>query len=49
MATGYHGTVVVEVKTTRVATKEVREADLAESLAFARRYLALPAGQASRG
>ena len=49
MATGYHGTVVVEVKTTRAATREVREADLAESLAFARRYLALPAGQASRG
>ena len=47
--TGYHGVVVVEVKTTRAPTQEAREADLAESLAFARRHLALPAGQASRG
>jgi sugar phosphate isomerase/epimerase len=49
MATGYQGAVVVEVKTTRAPTLEARVADLAESLAFARRYLALPAGQASRG
>jgi sugar phosphate isomerase/epimerase len=47
--TGYHGVVVVEVKTTRAPTQESRVADLAESLAFARRHLALPAGQASRG
>ena len=46
---GYQGAVVVEVKTTRAPTQEAREADLAESLAFARRHLALPAGQASRG
>jgi sugar phosphate isomerase/epimerase len=49
LMTGYHGVVVVEVKTTRAPTQEAREADLAESLAFARRHLALPAGQASRG
>ena len=49
LATGYQGAVVVEVKTTRAPTKEVRIADLAESLAFARRHLALPASQASRG
>ncbi len=49
LATGYQGAVVVEVKTTRAPTKEVRIADLAESLAFARRHLALPASQSSRG
>ena len=49
LATGYQGAVVAEVKTTRAPTKEVRIADLAESLAFARRHLALPASQASRG
>ena len=49
LATGYQGAVVVEVKTTRAPTKEARIADLAESLAFARRHLALPASQASRG
>jgi len=49
LATGYRGAVVVEVKTTRAPTKEVRMADLAESLAFARRHLALPASHASRG
>jgi sugar phosphate isomerase/epimerase len=49
LTTGYHGVVVVEVKTTRAPTHEARVADLAESLAFARRHLALPAGQASRG
>jgi sugar phosphate isomerase/epimerase len=49
LTTGYQGAVVVEVKTTRAPTKEARMADLAESLAFARRHLALPASQASRG
>ncbi len=47
--TGYQGAVVVEVKTTRAPTQEARVADLAESLAFARRHLALAAGQATRG
>ena len=46
---GYHGAVVVEVKTSRAATREDRVADLAESLAFARKHLALPAGQAAPG
>jgi sugar phosphate isomerase/epimerase len=46
---GYSGVVVVEVKTTRAANREDRVADLAESLAFAREHLALPAGHASRG
>ncbi len=40
MWTGYRGTVVVEVKTTRAASREGRVADLAESLAFARKHLA---------
>jgi sugar phosphate isomerase/epimerase len=48
-ATGYHGAVVVEVKTNRAPTREDRIADLAESLAFAREHLALAAGQATRG
>jgi sugar phosphate isomerase/epimerase len=48
-ATGYPGTVVVEVKTSRAPTREDREADLAEALAFARQHLALPAGHGSRG
>jgi sugar phosphate isomerase/epimerase len=47
--TGYQGAVVVEVKTTRSPTREDRVADLAESLAFAREHLALPAGHATRG
>jgi sugar phosphate isomerase/epimerase len=38
---GYPGAVVVEVKTNRAPTREVREADLAESLAFARQHLAV--------
>ncbi len=38
-ASGYPGTVVVEVKTHRAATSQDRVADLAESLAFARQYL----------
>ena len=49
LASGYQGAVVVEVKTTRAPTKDARLADLAESLAFARRHLALPASQPSRG
>jgi sugar phosphate isomerase/epimerase len=36
---GFNGTVVVEVSTRRAATRAEREADLAESLAFARRHL----------
>ena len=43
-STGYHGVVVVEVKTNRAPTREDRVADLAESLAFARKHLALAAG-----
>jgi sugar phosphate isomerase/epimerase len=46
---GYPGAVVVEVKTNRAPTREDRVTDLAESLAFARRHLAVAAGQASRG
>jgi sugar phosphate isomerase/epimerase len=48
-ATGYQGVVVVEVKTSRAPTRADRQADLAESLAFARHYLSLAAGQATRG
>jgi sugar phosphate isomerase/epimerase len=44
-STGYHGAVVVEVKTNRAPTREDRVADLAESLAFARKHLS--AGPAS--
>jgi sugar phosphate isomerase/epimerase len=40
--TGYRGVVVVEVKTSRAATQHERIADLSESLAFARKNLALP-------
>ena len=40
-ARGWSGTVVVEVNTRRCRTRVEREADLAESLAFARRHLAL--------
>jgi sugar phosphate isomerase/epimerase len=47
--TGYPGAVVVEVKTTRAPSHEARVADLAESLAFARRHLALESGQRTRG
>ena len=43
-ATGYQGAVVVEVNTNRAPTREDREADLAESLAFARKHLAQAAG-----
>jgi sugar phosphate isomerase/epimerase len=37
---GYTGAVAVEVATRRAASRPVREADLAESLAFARQHLA---------
>jgi sugar phosphate isomerase/epimerase len=36
---GYMGTVVLEVNTRRAATREARQADLAESLEFARTHL----------
>jgi sugar phosphate isomerase/epimerase len=48
-ATGYPGVVVVEVKTNRATTSADRLADLAESLAFARQHLSLPAGRAAGG
>ena len=48
-AAGYPGMVVVEVNTNRAPTREDRLADLAQSLAFARKHLSLAAGQASRG
>ena len=48
-ATGYRGTVVVEVNTNRAPNREARLADLAQSLAFAREHLSLAAGQATRG
>jgi sugar phosphate isomerase/epimerase len=41
--TGYSGSVVVEVSTKRFRDRELREADLAEALAFARLHLAAPA------
>jgi sugar phosphate isomerase/epimerase len=47
-ATGYQGVVVVEVKTNRAPTAQDRAADLAESLAFARRHLALAASRAAQ-
>jgi len=40
---GYSGSVVVEVSTKRYRDREPREADLAESIAFARLHLAAPA------
>jgi sugar phosphate isomerase/epimerase len=44
VATGYRGMVVAEVNTRRAATRDDRLADLAETLAFARRHLdAVPA------
>jgi sugar phosphate isomerase/epimerase len=39
-ATGYRGMVVAEVNTRRAPTKDDRQADLAETLAFARTHLA---------
>jgi sugar phosphate isomerase/epimerase len=54
--TGYQGYVVLEVSTHRAPSLADRQADLAESLAFARRYLApaepgpaIPRGSASPG
>ncbi len=41
---GWSGTVVVEVSTRRCHSRQEREADLAESLAFARLNLAAPVG-----
>jgi sugar phosphate isomerase/epimerase len=38
----YAGTVVLEVNTRRAATREARQADLAESLEFTRKHLGLP-------
>jgi sugar phosphate isomerase/epimerase len=46
-ATSFTGTVVLEVKTFRAADLQEREADLAESLEFARRHLAAGARAAS--
>jgi sugar phosphate isomerase/epimerase len=43
-AAGYQGSVVLEVNTRRALSKEERQADLAESLAFARKHL----GQTAR-
>ena len=48
-ATGYQGVVVAEIKTNRAPTKQDRVADLAESLDFARRHLALAPSQAAQG
>ncbi len=48
-ATGYQGVVVAEIKTNRAPTPQDRQADLAESLAFARTHLALAASQAAQG
>jgi len=41
----FSGTVVLEVNTRRAATRAEREADLAESLAFARLHLAAPSAR----
>ncbi len=48
-AAGYPGIVVLEVNTRRAQSKEERQADLAEALAFTRLHLGLPAGQAVAG
>src|SRR5580704_120878 len=48
-STGYQGVVVAEIKTNRAPTAQDRLADLTESLAFARRHLALAASQAAQG
>jgi sugar phosphate isomerase/epimerase len=47
--TGFSGDVVVEVNTRRAADTVQREADLAEALAFSRRYLARPAAARRSG
>ncbi len=41
---GFTGSVAVEVATRGAKSRDVREADLAEALAFARRYLKAPTG-----
>jgi sugar phosphate isomerase/epimerase len=46
-ATGYPGIVVLEVNTRRALSKAEREADLAESLEFARRHLGSANGRAA--
>ncbi|HEX2419285.1 MAG TPA: sugar phosphate isomerase/epimerase [Micromonosporaceae bacterium] len=46
-ANGYGGSVSVEVNTRKVGSREQREADLAESLAFARRHLSTAAAATS--
>jgi sugar phosphate isomerase/epimerase len=50
-ADGYSGTVVLEVNTRKAATRDARLADLAEALAFTRRYLspAQPHGGQTEG
>jgi sugar phosphate isomerase/epimerase len=48
-ASGFAGTVVVEVNTRRAESRPEREADLAEALAFTRLYLAAPAETSRRG
>ena len=45
-ASGFHGSVVVEINTRRCETRSDREADVAESLAFTRLHLAAPAAAA---
>jgi sugar phosphate isomerase/epimerase len=42
-ARDFAGTVVVEVNTRRAITRDEREADLAEALAFCRLHLSFPA------
>ena len=41
-ASGFSGEVIVEINTRRCPTREDRERDLAESLAFAREHLKSP-------
>jgi sugar phosphate isomerase/epimerase len=43
---GFRGTVIAEVSTRRAADREARVADLAETLAFARRHLGLTSSDA---
>ncbi|WP_241562252.1 sugar phosphate isomerase/epimerase family protein [Streptomyces hoynatensis] len=45
-ASGYRGHVVAEINTRRAASSAQREADLAETLDFTRRHLAVPGGGA---
>jgi len=46
---GFRGSVALEVSTRKAASRVVREADLRESLEFARRHLAPAASTAARG